>query len=65
MTDATITITPLEVMVLKKLVLINHALAKAISGQAGVKQLTLTQVLNDITLRADLACNVAKARETK
>jgi hypothetical protein len=50
-----IEIDPLEVMVLKKLVLINHALAKQLSGSAGREQASLVRVLNDITLRADLA----------
>lgn len=50
-----IEITPLEVLVLKKLVLINHALAKTLSGRvAGSEQAALVRVLNDITLRADL-----------
>ena len=50
-----IEISPLEVMVLKKLVLINHALAKSLSGSAAREQASLVGVLNDITLRADLA----------
>lgn len=62
MTDATIQVSPIEILVLKKLVLINHALGNAIPGQAGVEQRALTQVLNDITLRADLACNVQRTR---
>lgn len=56
MSVPTIEISRLEVLVLKKLVLINHALGKTLPGQAGVEQLTLTKVLNEITLRADLAC---------
>lgn len=50
-----IEISRLEVLVLKKLVLINHALAKTIGGAAGKEQAALVSVLNDITLRADLA----------
>jgi hypothetical protein len=50
-----IEISPIEVLVLKKLVLINHALGKTLSGPAGNEQLALVQVLNEITLRADLA----------
>ncbi len=49
-----IDITPLEVLVLKKLVLINHALATKIAGSASREQLALTKTLNEITLRADL-----------
>jgi len=49
-----IEISRLEVLVLKKLVLINHALAKTIGGSAGKEQAALVSVLNDITLRADL-----------
>jgi hypothetical protein len=52
-----IEISRIEVLALKKLVLINHALSKSISGMAGIEQLKLTQVLNDITLRADLDNN--------
>jgi hypothetical protein len=61
--EATISISPIEVLVLKKLVIINHALGKTISGQAGVEQLALTQVLNDITLRADVAMIRARAEK--
>ena len=61
-----IDISPLEVMVLKKLVLINHALAKTLSDGAGDsrgagrEQASLVSVLNDITLRADLDNKTAR-----
>lgn len=51
-----IEITPVEVLALKKLVLINAALAKTLTdGAAGREQLALTKVLNEVVLRADLA----------
>ena len=59
-----IEISKLEVLVLKKLVLINHALAKTLSGSAGAEQSALVGVLNDITLRADLANNAPASRPT-
>ena len=49
-----ITIDKLEVLALKKLVLINYALAKQLSDPMSVReQKALVSVLNDITLRAD------------
>lgn len=49
-----ITIDKLEVLVLKKLVLINYALAKSLSDhRAAAEQKALVSVLNDIALRAD------------
>ena len=48
-----IQVSPLEVLVLKKLTIINHALAKQLPGTAGIEQKALVQVLNEITLRAD------------
>jgi hypothetical protein len=49
-----IAIDRLEVLALKKLVLINHALAKSLSDpMAAREQKALVGVLNDITLRAD------------
>jgi hypothetical protein len=45
----------IEVLALKKLVLINHALAKSLSDPTAAReQRALVVVLNDITLRADL-----------
>lgn len=52
---AQIEISKIEVLVLKKLVLINHALGETIKSE---EQKALTRVLNDITLRADLANTV-------
>jgi hypothetical protein len=53
-----IAIDRLEVLALKKLVLINHALAKSLSDPiAAREQKALVSVLNDITLRADLDNN--------
>jgi hypothetical protein len=50
-----ITINRIEVLALKKLVLINHALSKSLSDpMASREQKALVQVLNDVVLRADL-----------
>lgn len=50
-----IEVSKLEVLVLKKLVLINHALAKAINDPiASREQRSMTEVLAEITVRADL-----------
>jgi hypothetical protein len=54
-----IEITPIELMALKKLSLINGALAQSISGQARVEQTALLRVLMDVINRAELA--IAKA----
>lgn len=48
-----ISISKLEVLVLKKLTVINHALGKTIGGSAGQEQAALVTVLNDVVLRAD------------
>jgi hypothetical protein len=54
-----IEITPIELLVLKKLVLINAALAKALSDPSAAReQLAMTRAVNDIVLRADLASQV-------
>lgn len=50
-----IEITPIELMALKKLAVINGALAKTISGQASVEQTALTRVLIDVVNRAGVA----------
>ncbi|ASJ58959.1 hypothetical protein KEM44_20965 [Sinorhizobium meliloti] len=50
-----IEITPIELMSLKKLAVINGVLAKTISGQASVEQMALTRVLIDVVNRADVA----------
>lgn len=56
-----IEISSVEVLVLKKLVLINMALAGQISEPAASEQKALARVLNDITLRADLDDKTRKA----
>ncbi len=57
--DIKIEISHLELMVLKKLVLINAALAQALSDpMAAREQKTMTQAVNEIVLRADLASKV-------
>ncbi len=53
---ATIEISPVEVLALKKLVLVNHALLQTLEGRASRREQTaLLTVLNDITIRADIA----------
>lgn len=48
-----IQIAPYEVLALKKLTLINHALGQQLSDGAAREQSALVQVLNNVTLRAD------------
>ena len=57
---AAIEISPLEVLALKKLALINGALAQTLSGRAGIEQTALLSVLMDVVSRADLANERAK-----
>jgi hypothetical protein len=52
---AAIEISPIEVLALKKLALINGALAQTLTGQAGREQTALLSVLMDVVGRADLA----------
>ena len=53
---ATVEITALDVLVLKKLVLINAALAKALTDpRAAREQTAMVREINDFVLRADLA----------
>lgn len=60
--EATVTISRVEVLALKKLVLINGALAKTLQSRvAGGEQLALTRVLIDVVNRADLALNAPEA----
>ncbi len=64
MSDATITLTGVEILALKKLALINGVLAKALANRvAGDEQLALTRVLIDIVNRADLAAKSKERRE--
>jgi hypothetical protein len=61
--SATIEIDAIEVLALKKLVLINHALSQALTDRgARIEQVALARVLNDITHRADLANETAKLK---
>ena len=48
-------ISPIELMALKKLAIINGALAKQLSGLAAIEQRALTRVLVDVITSADLA----------
>jgi len=48
-----IEVSPIEVMALKKLCLINHALIGKLDALAQREMRALFSVLNDITLRAD------------
>ena len=50
-----IEISPIELMALKKLALINGALAKTLTGVASRETLALLSVLLDVINRADLA----------
>lgn len=60
--EATITISHIEMLALKKLVLINSALASLpVSARVAGEQLALTRVLIDIANRADLALNTPDA----
>ena len=53
---ANVEVSALDVLVLKKLVLVNHALAKALADRrAASEQLEMTRHLNEFVLRADLA----------
>ncbi|MGV2099016.1 hypothetical protein [Rhizobium sp. 21-4511-3d] len=58
---ATIQISHIELMALKKLALINGALAKSLSGVAAQEQGALLRVLVDVCSRADLASAKAGA----
>lgn len=50
-----IEITTIELLALKKLSLINGALAKSLTGTAAREQIALLRVLIDVINRADLA----------
>lgn len=53
---ATIEVSPIEVLALKKLALINGALAQSLSNQTARREQTaLLRVLMDVASRADLA----------
>jgi hypothetical protein len=62
--SASITISPVEVLALKKLVLINHALQRSLKEPAAKQeQGALVRVLNDVALRADIANSVQRAEQ--
>jgi len=52
---AQIEISPVELMALKKLAIINGALAKQFSGQPAIEQMALVRVLIDVLNRAEVA----------
>nr|DAH84816.1 MAG TPA: hypothetical protein [Caudoviricetes sp.] len=53
---ASVEISPIEVLALKKLALINGALAKSLANPTAKREQTaLLSVLMDVTARADLA----------
>lgn len=60
---ATIEINPIEILALKKLAVINGALAKSLSGQASREQTALLSVLVEVLNRADLANRMAPSTE--
>lgn len=53
--SAAIEISPIELSAMKKLVLINGALAKQLTGTAAREQVALLRVLIDVVNRADVA----------
>lgn len=60
--DATVSISRVELMALKKLALINGALAKTLGdGTAGREQRALLRVLIDVVNRAELALALSEA----
>lgn len=60
---AAVEITPIEVLALKKLALINSALATSMKdGLARQEQTALLRVLMDVAARADLANKTAEAQ---
>lgn len=52
---ASIEISQIELLALKKLAVISGALAKSISGQASVEQMALTRVLIEVVNRAEVS----------
>ncbi|WIW52413.1 hypothetical protein LRP31_25675 [Mesorhizobium mediterraneum] len=56
---ATVEISHIEIMALKKLAIINGALAQSISGQARIEQNALLRVLVEVLARADIAKETA------
>jgi hypothetical protein len=60
---ATISLLGIEIIALKKLSLVSHALAEKIGGSAGEEQKVLATVLDDTIRKIELAA--AKAAATK
>lgn len=60
---ASVEISPIEVLALKKLAVINGVLAMSISGAASVEQTALVRVLIEVVNRAEVA-NSMPARKT-
>ena len=50
----TVSITGIEVLALKKLSLVSHALAGKIGGTAGLEQTTLAQCLDDLIRQIEI-----------
>jgi hypothetical protein len=51
-----VTVQGIDLIALKKLSLVSHALAKKIGGYAGQEQATLATVLDDLIRQIELAC---------
>lgn len=54
-TTVAISVNGLDMMALKKLSLVSHALAQKIGGHAGREQQTLAGVLDDVIRKIELA----------
>lgn len=50
-----ISVTGIEILALKKLSLVSHALAQKIGGEASREQTTLAKTLDDVIRRLELA----------
>lgn len=59
-----VTVQGIELIALKKLSLVSHALAKKIGGYAGQEQATLASVLDDIIRQIELACVTSTKADT-
>lgn len=53
----TISVMGIDILVLKKLSLVSHALAQKIGGSAGREQTTLAKTLDDLILQIELKAN--------
>lgn len=58
----TISLQGIEILTLKKLSLVSHALASRLSGEAGREQKTLAATLDDVVRRIELAAAGNEAR---